>query len=292
MANAAFDLAVVIDPTQQKLLNRKIKTLSTRSDLRGILSLSKDMIAIGVTIHLSLSSNSIAVYLIAIWVIGAFQFAMSECLVHEAAHWNLFKTRKLNDLCEIFMCLPFFQTIGAYRADHRMHHVRLLKDEDPLSVEYRAIGLGRPSPNMFWIWFVKPFTGFGATMIARGVPDRSGRSDWLKIGLFWALATTAAVHYGIVAQVVAYWIVPMFLCNGAFLYWSEISDHYNTRTGYRTRSGVVANFLFHNNGYHHVHHRYPSVTQFNYKRAHILTRREGDDVSRNFLETYRQIRNG
>jgi fatty acid desaturase len=79
-------------------------------------------------------------------------------------------------------------------------------------------------------------------------------------------------------------------CKGAYLFWSEIADHYNTRSGIRTRVGWIANFIFHNNGYHHAHHRYPSIPQFNLKKAHKLAFREGDDISRGFLDTYRQIR--
>jgi fatty acid desaturase len=271
-------------------LPSEIKILSRRSNLRGIFAILRDIIAIAAIAYINIRTEFWQIYIPSIWAIGAFQFAMSECLVHEAAHWNLFRSRRLNDLCEMFIALPFLQTIKSYRKEHRIHHSHMLKKGDNILEEYKSYGLFRDKESLAWLWFVKPLIGYSAIMMVKTSQSNFTRSDFLKVAIFWGCLSTVSWCLGEGMNLILYWVVPLILCRGAFLYWSEISDHFRASSGIRTRTGRLANLIFHNNGYHHVHHRHPGVTYFNYKKAHLLLAREGDDVSSGFFETYKQIK--
>ncbi len=143
---------------------------------------------------------------------------------------------------------------------------------------------------MIWIWFVRPFLGYGIVTVMACLPGKTEYRQLLKICLFWSAILFASFFQGWTHYIFLYWLVPLVFCKETYLYWSEIADHFNAKSGYRTRTGTLSNILFHNDGYHHAHHRHPGVPSHNLKRAHALTVRDGDDISRGFFETYRQLR--
>ena len=80
--------------SQDVFVKEHIKRLSKRSNARGFFAIFRDITAIAAIGYTSMRCDNILIYLASAWLIGAFQFAMSECLVHEAAHWNLFRSRR------------------------------------------------------------------------------------------------------------------------------------------------------------------------------------------------------
>jgi fatty acid desaturase len=91
-----------------------------------------------------------------------------------------------------------------------------------------------------------------------------------------------------VDELLLYWVVPMLWCYSSFFYWSEIEDHFNTNTGTRTNVGWT-NWLTHNNGFHSVHHKYPRIPWYRLREAHFALCADSSDISRGFLDTFRQI---
>ena len=65
-----------------------------RSNLKGFVALFLDWGAIFAIIATSVWLDNRIVYLMSIWAIGSFQFAIGESLLHEASHHNLFKNKK------------------------------------------------------------------------------------------------------------------------------------------------------------------------------------------------------
>jgi fatty acid desaturase len=267
------------------------------SDLRGWLALARDWGAIVAIAWLSERAGTWTAYAAALWAIGAFQFAIGECLQHEASHFHLFRTRAWNTRFEALYSLPFGMTMAQYREEHLAHHRFSGTPRDGLLDDYRFIGLFRPKPNMFYLWFVKPLTGFAGLAFLRTLglePRRCG----LKIVSFWALAAAAAAGLGGLAglKILAlYWVIPLFYSHAAFLYWSEVQDHFGTRSGTRTILSPVTNWLFHNNGYHAVHHVRAAVPFYRLPEAHAEFlagpgAAYAQDLSSGFLETYRQVR--
>ena len=101
------------------------KQFIRRSNLEGILVLARNWTAMLGVIAFSLWADNLVVYLVAIWIIGAFQYATGETLTHEACHYNLFSNKKLNDFMELFYALPFVATVKEYRRQPLGHHVHL-----------------------------------------------------------------------------------------------------------------------------------------------------------------------
>ncbi|MDE2490673.1 MAG: fatty acid desaturase [Elusimicrobia bacterium] len=267
------------------------------SDLRGWLALARDWGAIAVVAWLSVRAGSWAGYVAAVWAIGAFQFAIGECLLHEASHFHLFRTRAWNDRFQALYALPFCMSMAQYRDEHLAHHRHAGTPRDALLADYRQIGLFAPSASMSWLWLIKPVTGYAGWFFLTKLslfPARCGA----KIVSFWAVVAAAAFALGRtrgLELVALYWLVPLFYSHAAFLYWSEVQDHFRTRSGTRTVLSPVTNWLFHNNGYHAVHHARAAVPFYRLREAHAeyVAGPGADalrDLSSGFLGTYRQLR--
>ena len=112
----------------------------------------------------------------------------------------------------------------------------------------------------------------------------------MQLILFWAPLIFTCLIFGQLHNLFMYWIVPLLWVYPIFNYWSEIEEHYNTRNGSRSNIGKLLNFLTHNEGYHSVHHRYPTIPFYNLPKAHIAFPLPDDDISTGFIDTYRQIR--
>jgi fatty acid desaturase len=85
----------------------------------------------------------------------------------------------------------------------------------------------------------------------------------------------------------------MLWASAAISYWSEISDHYNTKSKTRSNLSAILNFFQHNKGYHSLHHKYPNIPWHNlpmaYKEIKKLEINLAEDESYSFVDVYRQI---
>ncbi|MBI3563756.1 MAG: fatty acid desaturase [Elusimicrobia bacterium] len=276
-------------------MNERKKTgADIGSDRRGALALARDWGAIVLIAWASERIGGWPVYIAAAWLIGAFQFAIGEALLHEASHFHLFRTRAWNDRFEALYALPFLMTLSQFRDEHLAHHRDAGTPRDGLLADYRLIGLFEPNPDMFWLWFVKPVTGFAGYFYLTKLslkPFRCGA----KLVAFWTAVAAAAWALGGLRLLALYWVVPLFWCHVSYLYWSEVQDHFGTKSGTRTVVGALNNRLFHNNGYHAVHHARAWVPFYRLPEAHAaFVAGDGADAARDlssgFLETYRQLR--
>lgn len=279
----------------EKKTSGALKGLDRGSDLRGWLALARDWGAIAVIAWAGVRAHNLFVYAAAVALIGALQFSIGECLLHEASHFHLFRTRSWNDRFEFLYSLPFLMTLSQFREEHLAHHRDLGTSKDELLADYRLIGLHEKNPNMAWLWFVKPLTGFAAYFYLTKLSLRPFMKDGVKIVAFWAAVLAAAAALGGLKVVALYWFVPMAFGHASFLYWSEVQDHFGTRSGTRSITGALGNFLWHNNGYHAVHHAKAAVPWYRLRQAHdeYLAGPGADaalDLSSGFLETYRQLR--
>jgi fatty acid desaturase len=189
---------------------------------------------------------------------------------------------------EVFYGLPFFLTVAQYQPQHRLHHARLGGSGDELADDYRRFGLCDANVDIFNVWIVRPLLGFGAFYVTH-ISLRPW-SEGAKIVAFWSVTLVGFYQLGMLGPLLLYWFVPLLWSNYAFLYWSEVENHYNTRSGTRTRANRLYNVMTHNAGYHAVHHRFSSIPWFNLPRAHSIYFSACEDVSVGFLDTYRQLR--
>ncbi len=259
-----------------------------RSDFRGALAVFGDYALIILIAFASISLAHPLAYVAAVWMIGLIMLGLGEALTHEASHYNLFRTRWLNDIGEIFYCLPFLFTIASYRNQHQDHHSSVSRSPEAVAAEYEAAGIMPNGRNMIWIWFIKPVIGCAGWLYLDSVATLLERRSVGKLLVFWALVFGAFTVSGNLDILILYWIVPLLWSFSSFFYWSEIEDHYNTVSGSRTNVSWT-NAFTHNNGYHYIHHQYPTIPWYRLPESHAAFCADNPDISTGFLDTFRQI---
>lgn len=268
-----------------------VERFCTRSTWKGCKAICQDVCTIALLAWIGTTFDHWLVYLAVTFCIGQIQFAMGEALLHEASHKHLFQPEHdfLYGPCQIFYAWPFLTTVEAYREDHHLHHVHLLKEHDYL--DYARDGLVG-HPNMFYYCFIQPLTPAPNLKWVR--ENMASLSSWYKRGCcvaFYAAAFAAAFALGIPDKFLYYWCVPLVVWFPKILYWSEMEEHYNTFSGARDNINPVENFFHHNEGYHWIHHRYPRIPFYNLPAATAALAPPGArDVSTGILDTYSQIK--
>jgi len=261
-----------------------------RNNLRGFLVLFLDWGAVCGVIAISIWLDNWIVYLISVWAIGSFQYSIGEVLLHEASHYNLFKTKKLNDYLEFLYAVPFFVDMHQYRFWHMAHHYKMNTEEDHLVEDYELHGLNKHQRNMFWLWFIKPVIGHAGYFYLRFVIELNPLKSAAKFLGFWVSVFLACWYFEILDILILYWFVPFLWSFASFYYWSEVGEHYNTKSGTRSNLGFLKNFFHHNAGYHYIHHAYPTIPWYRLPKAHKALCRKETDISRGFFDTYKQMK--
>jgi len=266
-----------------------MKEYLVRDNRKAALAIARDWAAIFLIAWANIEYNTLYLYIPSVWLIGGFQFAIGESLLHEAVHHNLFRQKKLNYRLEFLYALPFFRTVRQFRNEHIVHHNSLGRKEDQLVEDYQQLGLYKNNINFFYTWFIKPVLGFAAYYYVRTISLRPfGKEGW-KILVFWIAVLAVFLATGKMLWLLKFWIIPLWWSCYSYLYWSEISDHFYTRTGTRSNLNVLTNLVTHNNGYHYVHHKYPTIPWFRLKRAYHDLLPAAGDISKGLIDTYRQI---
>ena len=280
----------------------EVKNYLGKSDLRGMLALTKNWVIIIATIAFSMYANNIFVYLLSVMVIGMFQYALGETLMHEASHNNLFRTKKLNETLQVFFGWPFLVTTEEYRKQHFGHHAHLGKvNKDHVEDDYILFGLRDKNISPIWLWFGRPLLGIPGALYIKVLFTTHKRNDetgfdvmQFPLIIFWLLVIVLSIVFGVVDLLFLYWIIPLYWGYCAFLYWNEITEHYETQSGTRSTISSVYNWIFHNQGYHAIHHRYPSIPWFRLKAAYNHFSENDSsikgDISAGFWHTFMQIK--
>ena len=86
-----------------------------------------------------------------------------------------------------------------------------------------------------------------------------------------------------------YWFVPLLWSYSFFSALNEVEQHYNTVSGTRSNVNPFFNLIFHNEGYHYVHHLYPTIPWYNLPEAHQTFCSDNPDISKGILDTYKQL---
>ncbi len=251
-----------------------------RSNWRGVVVLVGDYLWIAAVVALAHVFPSPWLYPLWLALISVKMFALGESLLHEASHHTLFAHKKANDWVAPLVAWPFLYTMNGYRAEHRAHHRLLGQNIDPLWEQYVKYGLRSadstlPDPPLgtgraLWIYAGRPLLGLAPFYI---LPDslktlKGDREAWGVLA-WWTLVPAAFAAFGALHLFVLYWAIPMVFGFTAWLYWSEITDHYNIPVGdTRTVTSPLTNWLTHNNGIHALHHKYAGIPWFKLPEAY------------------------
>ncbi len=210
-----------------------IRPMSQRHDWLNWVFLLGDWgyIACAITIHLFFSGP--LVYILMLIVIGSRMRALAN-LTHEAAHFKLYRNRKVNNAVGRWLCAwPIFISYTRYIADHipLMPAKRLWYDA--MANRRRLLALSMIVLVIFPLSFLAP---------------------------------------GVIVQVIVFcWIIPSFTTFQCISYWAELGEHAGLRDlgpfwGSRNWKGnVITRWLIGSHSddlYHLLHHWFPTVPHY------------------------------
>jgi len=277
--------------------------LHARSLWRGGATIVLEYALIASGVAIGRADNGIWIYLLIILLIGTRQYAVGECMAHEASHRNLSRSVILNEALGIAVCWPFFFTLSGYRRFHnRLHHkVDLRSEENSIYEDYEDWGLPPEASALsqtaaYWHLVVKPLTGLiGIRHLIKTIQDfywdRDLPENTAMLG-FWLLMILTLAYFGLLFDLLLFWIIPWLLVLPVLNYWSEVGDHYRV-AGAETRSNLswlLNRFVAHNIGYHALHHSYPRIPWFRLPDAYRAMRHElSEQVCRGYFAAFRQI---
>jgi len=266
--------------------------------------------------------------LLAMLVVATQQHALFV-LAHDAAHYRLFGSRRLNDAVGRFCGILGGISMCTYRVTHRLHHNHLYGQQDPdvaLNGGYPrgkvyllrklAIDLtGWTAPKTFAYFFGAPSINADTRQALRPLDDTSpalrlaARHDRWAVVSFHLLAPAVCLSWGGIDALVKWlilWIVPLVTLLQALLRLRAVAEH-GAPGGYdsplraaRTNlpgpgplGWIVRATLFpHHVNYHVEHHLYPAVPHYRLPELHRLLRSRGvlDGAEvRSFADTMRRV---
>lgn len=123
----------------QYLSKEEIKKLHEKSDWKGFIEVASVWLWIGLSFALVavvpyFTSNKIVLaiaIIIALFIIGGKQLGCA-IIMHDASHYSLFKSKKLNDIIgNFFGAYPIFNNVEQYRPYHFQHHIATGTTDDP-----------------------------------------------------------------------------------------------------------------------------------------------------------------
>jgi len=280
----------------------KVRELSGLSPARSVLRIATEWAIIFATIFISHRIGNPLVYVLAVILIGSRQHVM-VLLMHEATHWRLFNTKRLNDwVCEPLVTWPVLASLRAFRYTHLAHHKNLNLSTDPDRLKKQEDQDWQfPLPRWQLFWSVaKQFTGLGLWYVLRIIryinsdAEASGQTPRYRLTrlIYYISALAVILYFHVFTLFLTYWLVPLFTCLIAFNKMRVLSEHppIERETGYRVicnlRPNLLERILFvQMYCYYHIeHHNYPSVPFFNLPKLYHELR-----AKREYTETLRPL---
>lgn len=218
-------------------------------------------------------------------------------LAHDAAHYRLYRTRRLNDLvgqvCGMLAGIP----MSTYRVIHRLHHNHLYEASDPDMPQYAGYPRGggyllkKLARDLAGLTAYKTYAYFlGAPALNtesgranRPLDDTSPRLRAAALRNRWAViafhlaAPVAAFVLGWGWEYLVLWVLPLATVLQAMLRLRAILEHGAVRDRSTPFLAARTNlapawlrwWLFsHHVNYHIEHHLYPSIPHYNLPAVH------------------------
>jgi fatty acid desaturase len=277
---------------------REVPRLLTKEEIRSLSEIDsgKAMLAFAVEILLMAAAVALSeatwfnplTYLLAIVVVGTRILGLGG-LMHEAAHYRVFRNRTFNDFVGELIAFPTTASMAGYRNSHFSHHRELNGHKDPdwtrnlLIDDYefpmpQYLFLRKMLLHLFGFKTRQLLGSFHNNPETREIPVLTAR---LRLAAFVGLFA-ASIAFGFWKLLLLYWVVPLLTVFVAAGYLKRVSEHYGVRHEgvlNETRTLIAPSwqlFLLAPWGlnYHLEHHLYPGITCFNLAKAHriLMTR--------------------
>jgi fatty acid desaturase len=269
------------DIRRPRLSGAQLEALYARTDLWPALYLAATLACITGLLALAVSLPHPVVLVGVFVLIGALQQHLS-IIHHEAVHYLLFRSRRLNDAVGSAVAFTIGFSMG-YRTHHLTHHRRVGHDDDPDLDAYAAYPT---TPAKFVGDLFVHLSGFGAVSQFRQQIQRVGEAaktgeatgpgqfvgivatQLLLLGLFSA-AGHPLLYFGL-------WVLPLVTVAKTLTHFRGVCEHTvalrqdGRPTRYRTiECGPIERFFFApmNFNFHAEHHFYPAIPYYNLPAA-------------------------
>jgi fatty acid desaturase len=258
----------------------ELARLRVRRDGRNVAALAADWTTIALAVAASLVTGHLAVYAIAVVIIGSRQRALMN-LVHEASHHKLFRGRRANDMAgKLLAAFPVVTGLAAYTCSHCRHHAGLWDEQrDPKTIRYRQLGLVAPRADrsFWWRHLARPLAlahvphNLSAALSWAGEP----RSERVQRAAFWAVVLGVVASLGLWRELLLLWVVPYCTSFQVIRYWAEMAEHAGLRTTDPwmasrnwTSNALMRWLMISHDEYHLIHHLFPGIPHYRMTEAH------------------------
>jgi fatty acid desaturase len=230
-----------------------------------------------IIMYVTVKLDHIAAYFIAIPLIANRQHSLL-IQMHDAAHGNISKNKKINDLVgELLTAWPMFIRMASYRDVHNKHHSYTNTNKDPDYIEERF----PQSREEIIPMLLKDLLGFGVFGQFKNLKRlKTPMSTQTRIArlVFFTIIAAAITYFGVWKYYLVLWIVPLFTWLKLILHIRSISDHsgpdlqlkahpFNSRTVVPSWFDIL--FIAPRNcSYHMAHSIYASVPTYHLKKCH------------------------
>jgi fatty acid desaturase len=269
-------MAKSINPANP-LSREELKKFTEISTVKGISLILLDYAVLAALIYGAATINHWAVYLLAIPLIANRQHSLL-IQMHDAAHGNISKNKKLNDFVgELLTAWPMFIRMEPYRVTHNLHHSFSNTNKDPDFIEERF----PQSQEVLKKALLKDLLGLGILdqfkNMKRLKAPCSPKIKALRI-LFYLSLASVITFFGVWKMYLLLWVLPLFTWLKFILHVRSIADHsgpelqlnehpFNTRTVIPSLFDIL--FIAPRNcSYHMAHSIYAKVPTYHLKECH------------------------
>lgn len=252
------------DPHVRKLVQEH----STISALSSIKLLTGDWLVIMGSIFLCEKFFHPLTYLLTVIIIATRQHGLLV-IMHEGAHYRLFRNRRLNDIIsDMLAAFPTLFSTQWYRQHHLTHHRYTNTEQDPdwvRKIPLKEWQFPQSSKAIKMTLWRQLFVG-GLQWIQ--LTAMISKNDRAKI-IYWSLLLGTILTLGLGKEFFLYWMAPLLTLFPLIQRIRSLSEHFglpNEHELNETRNILahpVERFFFspHNVNLHLVHHLFPSVPQ-------------------------------
>jgi fatty acid desaturase len=287
-----------------------LRALTRLSPVRATLSLVQTFglaaLALGVAIRFPQP-----LVIVAAWIVVAGQQHGLAILTHQSAHYRLYETRWLNDLCGKLCGIPLGVSMVTYRVIHRIHHNELYTPLDPdlpLMAGYprgRAYLLRKLGKDLLGVTSLKNYAYFFGLQ-ARGDTSKALQRAAL-VDRRLVVCANAALFIGLLLAgglrwYLLLWLLPLLTLLAALLRLRAVLEHGavpDTKETVRAARTTLAPFWIrwlvypHGMNFHIEHHLYPAIPHYRLAAAHRTLAAagvlDGAEVSESFGESLRRV---
>ncbi len=270
-----------------KLTKQQLHALSQVNPLISMYHILVEWSAVVLAVILCQHFWNPLLYAATVAFIGARQHALL-ILMHDGAHYRLFRNRRLNDgVSELLLAWPHLVAMRSYRQHHLAHHnyVNTAKDPDWLRKHDNPEWHFPQSAKSLLRIFLRDLSGLGVINQIRlasslSSAERAPSKALKRVRLaFYLTAVTTIVCVGGGSVVLLYWVAPFVTWLILIMRIRSIAEHFaiegestaygQTRT---THVGLLARLFVapKNVNYHIEHHFFPSVPFFRLPQLHAL----------------------